>query len=70
MLEQAIKKILSQGKPISAVKLIGMVYATHYGVGAFDTFDSILRKISEKKLPSFETISRTRRKILNENKRL
>ncbi len=65
MLEQQIKKILEDEKNLNVIKLIGTVYAKIYGVGAHETFNEILRKIAERKLPSFESITRTRRKVLH-----
>jgi len=65
MLEKQVRKILESEKNLNITKFIGTVYAKIYGVGAHDTFNDILRRIADGTLPSFETVTRTRRAVLN-----
>lgn len=46
--------------------LIGAVYHTYYGVEYGDTFLDVMKHHKEKRLPSFESIRRTRQKVQEE----
>ena len=46
--------------------LIGAVYSQFYGVGYSDSFLDVMKHHEEKKLPSFESIRRTRQKVQEE----
>lgn len=46
--------------------LIGAVYSVFYGVGHGDGFLEVMKKHEDMKLPSFESIRRTRQKVQEE----
>jgi len=69
VLEKAVREILSANPNINTVKLIGTVYAKFFNVNSGETFNEVLRKIADRRLPSFESVTRTKRTVLNEIKK-